>query len=112
VDEGKGSMSPRRRLFPEGKPMASPQPSDDRIPMEKHGAARSRRVRHVGTAGGAEAGSPSVWPLEIVVLPQKENYIWWRTIVPDGERPSITRAGALEGGWSMAKKKAAKKKKK
>jgi len=32
--------------------------------------------------------------------------------VPDGEVPSITRAGAPKGGWSMAKKKAAKKKKK
>jgi hypothetical protein len=37
--------------------------------------------------------------------------MWWRTIVPDGGQPSISRAGALEGGWSMAKKKAAKKKK-
>jgi hypothetical protein len=42
---------------------------------------------------------------------EKENYMWWRTIVPDGRQPSISRAGALEGGWSMAKKKAAKKKK-
>lgn len=37
--------------------------------------------------------------------------MWWRTIVPDGRQPSISRAGALKGGWSMAKKKAAKKKK-
>ena len=43
---------------------------------------------------------------------QQENYIWWRTNVRDGEEPCIFRAGAQEGGWSMAKKKAAKKKKK
>jgi hypothetical protein len=40
----------------------------------------------------------------------KENYIWWRTIVPDG-KCRLLPAREREGGWSMAKKKAAKKKK-
>jgi hypothetical protein len=72
--------------------------------------ARGRSARSTtrpASGGSAAAPHKTLWSTPGGELHVVANYCARRHAC----RP-ITRAGALEGGWSMAKKKAAKKKKK